>query len=171
MSKQLYVDPDKCTGCNRCTYVCSAVHIGTFTPTRARIKVNNYPYKGFSVPSLCFQCPNASCHQACPEGAISRNGDDVVVVDAEKCTACGLCVDACPYGMIELFNSIAIKCDYCSGDPACVKECFPGALVFEEKAPELTKLKGMQMKQRSKNGSPAEKRERLGRALLSHYRS
>ncbi|MCK5916630.1 MAG: 4Fe-4S binding protein, partial [Deltaproteobacteria bacterium] len=45
MSKQLFVDPDKCTGCNRCAYVCSAVHTGAFAPTQARIKVNNFPYK------------------------------------------------------------------------------------------------------------------------------
>lgn len=167
MSKQLYVDPDKCTGCNRCAYVCSAVHTGAFNPAQARIKVNNFPYKGFSAPSICFQCPNAPCQSACPEDAISRNADDVVVVDADKCTACGLCVDACPYGMIELLSSIAVKCDYCGGDPACVKECFPAALVFEEKTPELTKLKGLQMKQRSNNGSPAEKRENLGKAILS----
>lgn len=167
MNKQLFVDPDKCTGCNRCAYVCSAVHTGAFAPTRARIKVNNFPHKGFAAPSICFQCPNAPCHKACPSDAISRNADDVVVVDADKCTSCGLCVEACPYGMIELVGSVADKCDYCGGDPACVKECFPGALVFEEKTPELTRLKGGQMKQRSKEGSPAEKRDRLGRALLS----
>ncbi len=166
MIKQLFVDPDKCTGCNRCTYVCSAVHIGVFAPTQARIKVNNFPHKGFSAPSICFQCPSAPCHKACPEDAISRNADDVVVVDAEKCTGCGLCVTACPYGMIELVGSVAAKCDYCGGDPACVKECFPGALVFQEKTPELVKIKGLQMKQRSNDGSPAEKRDRLGRAIL-----
>ncbi len=30
MDKILFADPDKCTGCNRCTYVCSAVHTGQF---------------------------------------------------------------------------------------------------------------------------------------------
>jgi Fe-S-cluster-containing dehydrogenase component len=73
--------------------------------------------------------------------------------------------------MIEVHSSIAAKCDYCGGDPACVKECFPGALVFEEKTSELTKLKGKQMRQRSDSGTPAEKRENLGKALLSSYRN
>lgn len=168
MSQLLFADPDKCTGCNRCAYVCSAVKTGKFAPAKARIQINNFPHKGFSVPSICFQCPGAPCHKACPSDAISRNADDVVVVDAEKCTACGSCVTACPYGMIELDpQDTARKCDYCGGDPACIKECFPGALVFQEKTPELIKLKGSQMKQRAVEGCPAEKRHQLGKALLS----
>jgi Fe-S-cluster-containing hydrogenase component 2 len=168
MSYQLFADPSKCTGCNRCTYVCSAVKIGQFMPSRARIQINNFPHKGFSVQSICFQCPGAPCHQACPADAISRNADDVVVVDASKCIACGSCVAACPYGMIELDpGETARKCDYCGGDPACVKECYPGAIVFQEKTPELLKLKGLQMKQRSQAASSAEKRDQLGRALLA----
>lgn len=168
MSKALFADQNKCTGCGRCAYVCSAMKIGRFAPTQARIQINNFPHKGFAAPSVCFQCPGAPCHKACPSAAISRNADDVVVIDADKCTACGDCVAACPYGMIELdAKNVAAKCDNCGGDPACVKECFPGALVFTEKTPELIKLKGMQMKQRANEGSPAEKRSRLGKALLS----
>ncbi|NOY14128.1 MAG: 4Fe-4S dicluster domain-containing protein [Deltaproteobacteria bacterium] len=167
MNKMLFADPDKCTGCNRCTYVCSAVKTGQFAPSRAHIQINNFPHKGFAAPSICFQCPGAPCHKACPANAISRNADDVVVVDAEKCTACGNCVTACPYGMIEQNEQkVAYKCDCCDGDPACVKECFSGALVFQEKTPALVKIKGLQMKQRATEGLPAEKRHQLGKALL-----
>lgn len=73
--------------------------------------------------------------------------------------------------MIELGEQlVAAKCDHCDGDPACVKECFPGALVYTEKTPELMKLKGMQMKQRSSDGRSEEKRHRLGRAILKQLR-
>ena len=168
MKKELFADPDKCTGCGRCSYVCSAVKTGQFAPSSARIQINNFPHKGFSAPSICFQCPGAPCQKSCPVSAISRNTDDVVVIDADKCTRCGECVAACPYGMVELDNDgLATKCDLCAGDPACVKECFPAALTFQEKTPELLKLKGAQMKQRSTAGSPAEKRCQLGKALLS----
>lgn len=170
MSQLLFADPDKCTGCQRCAYVCSAVKTGRFAPNKARIQINNFAHKGFSVPSICFQCPGAPCHKACPSEAISRNANDVVVVDAERCSGCGLCVTACPYGMIEHAEphgqSVVHKCDTCGGDPACVKECFPGALLFQEKTPALVKLKGLQMKQRATQGSPAAKRRQLGKALL-----
>lgn len=171
MTKILFADPDKCTGCNRCTYVCSAVKEDIFSPEKARLRINNFPHQGFSVPSICFQCPNAPCHKACQHDAITRNADDVVIVDADKCTGCGDCITACPYGLIELDASRhAVKCDYCGGDPACVKECYTGALVFQEKTPELVKLKGVQMKQRSVEGSPVEKRVRLGKAILTMTR-
>lgn len=168
MKKELFADPEKCTGCGRCSYVCSAVKTGSFAPGSARIQINNFPHRGFSVPSICFQCPGAPCQKSCPAEAIYRDENDVVQIDAEKCTACGECVSACPYGMIGQDQAQpAYKCDLCGGDPACVKECFPAALSFQEKTPELLKLKGAQMKQRSTEGCPAEKRNRLGKALLS----
>lgn len=171
MSKELFADPGKCTGCNRCSYVCTAIKSGCFAPTRARIQISNFPHKGFAVPNICFHCPGASCQKACPVGAISRSEENVVTVDATLCTACGGCVAACPYGMIELADGeTARKCDYCDGDPACVKECYAGALSYTEKTPELLKLKGAQMKQRSTEGTPAEKRFQRGKALLSFTR-
>lgn len=168
MTKNLYADPQKCTGCNRCSYVCSAVKTGVFMPGKARIQINNFSHRGFSVPSICFQCPSAPCHSACPTGAISRNENDVVVVDANLCISCGQCVAACPYGMIDFGEQgKSVKCDLCGGDPACVRECYPGALSFEEKNPELVRHKALQMKQRSSQGSPAEKRLALGQAILT----
>ena len=167
MKKILLALPDKCTGCNRCTYACSAVKEGAFRPSRSRVHINNYSLHGYSVPSVCFQCPGAACLKACPVDAISRNADDVVVVDAEECTGCGDCVPACPYGMIELSDdSVAYKCDTCDGDPACVKECQPGALVFQEQDQDLVKSKGLQMKQRSSDGSAREKRQNLGLVVM-----
>ncbi len=168
MSKELFADPDKCTGCNRCSYVCSATKTGAFAPSASRIKINNYPHRGYSVPSICFHCPGAACQKACPSGAISRSEQNVVTVDAALCTACGSCMAACPYGMIEVpAGGTACKCDYCSGDPACVKECYAKALAFAEKTPELIRLKGVQMKQRSSEGQPETKRNNLGNALVA----
>ncbi len=36
-----------------------------------------------------------ACAEECPEGAILE-GDDIFVIDQEKCTECGTCIEACP---------------------------------------------------------------------------
>jgi len=168
MEKILYAIPDLCTGCNRCTYVCSAVKEGKFYPTKSRIHINNFTLNGYSVPSVCFQCPKPDCLKACPEEAIYKDGNEVVRVDRKKCNGCGDCVAACPYGMIEQdAEKLAYKCDYCDGDPACVKECAPGAIVFQAEDKQLRKLRGLQMKQRTEYPRPDEKRHQLGLNLMS----
>ena len=165
MAKHLLAFPDLCTGCNRCTYVCSAVKEGLFIPARARIHIQNFPLHGYSVPCICFQCPKPECLEACPEEAIYKNDEEVALVDQEKCNGCGVCVPACPYGMIELnADNLAYKCDYCGGEPACVEECYPGAIVFAEPDQEQKKIKALQMKHRSAL-SEAEKK-RLERAEI-----
>jgi len=142
MEKHIFANPELCTGCNRCVYVCSAVKEGLFQPSKARIHINNFPLRGYSVPSVCFQCPRPDCMAACPEGAITKNDDGIVLVDAEKCNGCG-------------------------GDPACVKECEPKAIVFAEGNKKMRKINGLQMKQRIKTGSPSEKRHQVGVNLMA----
>ncbi len=62
-----------------------------------------------------------------------QNG--VVLVDEEKCTACGTCERSCPFEVIRI-REVAKKCDLCGGDPVCVKFCPYGAIRYEEPKPE-----------------------------------
>lgn len=167
MEKHLLAIPNRCTGCSRCTYACSAVKEGMFMPAKARIKINNFPLEGYSVPNVCFQCPKPDCMEACAPNAIFRNERGVVVIDAGKCNECGDCVSACPYGMIEQYASgKAFKCDLCGGTPACVGECQYGALLFKVPDKISRKLRAVQMKQRIEAGSAAEKRFKLAQNIL-----
>ncbi len=167
MEKHLLVIPNRCTGCNLCVYACSAVKEGMFMPSKARIKVSNFPHQGYSVPNICFQCTNADCLKACPEGAIFQNERGILVVDAARCSGCGECVAACPYGMIEQYGSgTAFKCDLCGGSPACVAECNFGALVFREPDHVTRKLRALQRKHRIEAGSAEEKRHRYAEKVL-----
>ncbi len=43
-----------------------------------------------------------SCAAACPFDAISMNEERLPVIDPDRCTACGICVDTCPRDLITL---------------------------------------------------------------------
>lgn len=42
------------------------------------------------------------CVNACPFGAIEMGDDELPIVDEKKCTACGRCLKACPKNLYEL---------------------------------------------------------------------
>ena len=57
----------------------------------------------------------ADCYRACGVDAIEMNVHDLPVVDEERCTACGDCVEACPKDLFSLESQshrlwIACKC-------------------------------------------------------------
>jgi predicted Fe-Mo cluster-binding NifX family protein/ferredoxin len=57
----------------------------------------------------------------------------VAVVDSEKCAGCGICVDVCPAGAIEVNQSAVVNEENCSGCAACVRECPNEAIIIAQK--------------------------------------
>ncbi|HHY14040.1 MAG TPA: RnfABCDGE type electron transport complex subunit B [Thermoanaerobacterales bacterium] len=57
-------------------------------------------HKGCAFGCLGF----GSCAAACPFGCIIMNENGLPVIDEDTCTACGLCVKACPRNLIELVD-------------------------------------------------------------------
>jgi electron transfer flavoprotein alpha subunit len=57
----------------------------------------------------------------------------VINVDEEKCTGCGICEQACPFGAIKIVEKIAIIGDECTLCGACVQVCNTGAITIQRK--------------------------------------
>ena len=84
---------------------------------------------GAEFPHLCAQCHDYPCISSCPEDALSVNKKTgAVIVDKEKCTACGACIRACPGAIPHMHptEDYVLICDLCGGDPQCVKACQEG---------------------------------------------
>lgn len=52
----------------------------------------------------------------------------IAVVDTEKCTACAVCVEACPVGAISVNEAAEVDSEKCTGCGCCVTECPQDAL-------------------------------------------
>ncbi|CCK81968.1 MULTISPECIES: 4Fe-4S dicluster domain-containing protein [Desulfobacula] len=113
-----------------------------------------------TFPNRCRHCDPAPCLQICPTGAIYKDNEfGSVLVREERCISCGMCAMACPFSAITFQKtrtqnrSVSYKCDDCidlrrndlrkkdpktidsnkeEKQPACVKACKTGALVFGE---------------------------------------
>ena len=90
----------------------------------------------------CMHCADPGCLKACPApGAIVQYANGIVDFNEENCIGCGYCIAACPFDVprISKKDHKAYKCTLCSDrvavglEPACIKACPTGALVFGTK--------------------------------------
>jgi carbon-monoxide dehydrogenase iron sulfur subunit len=133
--KRILVREDVCSGCRACEVACVAHHEGGFGTVTARIRVTKVERLGLDHPHVCRLCRRAPCVAACPAEALYKDKvTGAVLLRPEDCIGCSACVDACPFGMATLHpeTGLALICDLCGGDPACVKRCATGAIVYAE---------------------------------------
>src|SRR5512135_591793 len=90
----------------------------------------------------CMHCADPGCLKACPApGAIVQYSNGIVDFHEENCIGCGYCITGCPFNIprISKKDGKVYKCTLCSDrvavglEPACIKSCPTGALVFGTK--------------------------------------
>jgi len=144
-------DSSKCDGCLSCVDACSKAH--HLPPGVANCRIlevkevkNGEVHKRYAY-FACMQCRKPQCAEACPTGAMRRDGDVVRLLD-ELCVGCLNCVFACPWG-VPVFNENTgkvSKCDLCidrvkaGKEPYCVEACPNGALRVKEKKTPVKKV-------------------------------
>lgn len=132
MTNSIYVHAQRCIDCRACQVACSRVHEAQSNVVVVRVKDR------FAVPLLCRHCEPAPCITACYREALSRK-DDRVCLDAGRCTGCGLCIAACPFGVMgwTADRRAVHLCDRCADrlvsglEPVCVLTCPTQALTHE----------------------------------------
>lgn len=155
----LLIDLERCIGCKSCEAACKQSNaLGPHT-YRNRVMWYGEEEKEAEpfLPSIldfltvtCQQCERPACLRACPvtPKAISKDPETgVVQINEDRCTGCGECAVACPYGAIG-YNAEkhhAVKCDLCAhrraeGDgPACASVCPTTAIQFGHRDDHLAK--------------------------------
>lgn len=132
--KIIICEPDKCNGCRLCEYACAAYLDKSLNLRHARIRaVRIEPI--FNAAVSCVVCDKPDCINGCPTQAIVYDEKEKrIIIDKDKCDACGLCIERCRYGSITLAlkDKNAFVCDFCKDyrRPKCVDHCPKEALRY-----------------------------------------
>jgi formate dehydrogenase iron-sulfur subunit len=157
MPKARLIDVSKCMGCRACQVACKqwnglpaieTKQLGTYENppelsgnTWIKVEFRERPGEWLFRAHTCMHCTDASCENVCPTGAISHQGE-AVIIDQEWCIGCGYCVQACPFGVPhkDEHTGTARKCIFCIDritngyEPACAKVCPTDAIQFGERS-------------------------------------
>ncbi|NWA25011.1 formate dehydrogenase subunit beta [Pseudomonas gingeri] len=157
------IDTTKCIGCKACQVACSewnelrdevGHNHGTYDNPQD-LSAESWTLMRFTEHETpagtlewlirkdgCMHCADPGCLKACPSpGAIIKHANGIVDFNQDHCIGCGYCITGCPFDIprISQKDHKAYKCTLCSDrvavglEPACVKTCPTGAIVFGSK--------------------------------------
>lgn len=101
----------------------------------------------------------ADCERSCTFGAITMSSEGLPVVDIDRCTACGDCVDACPKQLFEILpvsQRLYVQCNLplageqaralctvaCDACGRCAQDAAPGLIEMTNNLPHVDYAKG-----------------------------
>lgn len=132
-------DEKRCVNCKACEIHCRQLH-GISLPLCRQLGGTPALKEGkVSLPMgfvTCVHCARPACLRACTHDAMWLDEENIVHIDADRCTGCGACVTACPYHVphLDAVTGKACKCDLCHDrrkaglEPVCVAGCLARAL-------------------------------------------
>lgn len=147
MPEFLNPNAKKCIACRACEVACEREHDGV-----SNVQVAFINGLG-AVPVSCRHCQNSPCSAVCPHNALSFTPEGDVALDRARCTNCGLCMFACPFGAIYMKSGKIAKCDFCAHrrkegkPPACFATCPTGAVGYG-KCEDFSRSKRLNMASR-----------------------
>ncbi|MCD7878913.1 MAG: 4Fe-4S binding protein [Candidatus Gastranaerophilales bacterium] len=123
MNQERFIN--KCYNCNLCVVNC---------PNKIIVKADeNFPTVHLDYTQGFCKADCTKCSEVCPTGAIKRLSLEekqktriaLGMIKEDKCTKCGLCVEACPYGAItkEEGKPPVLNGSKCVGCGVCKQAC------------------------------------------------
>ena len=139
MKRVLKIDTDRCMGCCACEIACKMEYelpkglrfivmreTEDLTPMQEKLRFHF---------DICRHCDKAACMEACPQKAIYKREDGIVLVKESSCVGCRLCQAVCPWHIPQFGeDNIMRKCSMCAARldqglmPSCLLACPAGAI-------------------------------------------
>lgn len=96
-----------CLSCGKCQAACAAHHGGVPRMRRREVELGCLAF-----PATCQTCRDKPCLAVCSFGGLVYDEASSVVRISERCGGCGACVEACPYGAIQMIRTPYTVADF-----------------------------------------------------------